>query len=353
MRRLAPPLVALVGLAFVGAGYVNGDAAAYAAQGWAGDLWGRATHVGYVAVAAALAPLAGDHLPVALDVVGVLAMAAAAAVASRRLPLLGLATVAVLLPWAPFAEVDPLWVALVVLARAGVPAALALAVAVSPVALLTVPWLVLARRSPAPVLEGAAAVVLLTAGSAGAWWTGPRGVLTHDTLLPGRTAAAWGTGLPWLWGAALAVAGGPRALRPLAAPLAALLPLLVVPPDVPAWLVGGLVVGEALAEAHARAEGRVRRLLAAAVGAQLLLAGGLAAHRAARVREEAAVVRRVVDAWQPGDGLVAPWTWGARVAVTATGDPYGLPWHPPGRFLRDQARQWADADVQRVHRLPP
>jgi hypothetical protein len=42
------------------------------------------------------------------------------------------------------------------------------------------------------------------------------------------------------------------------------------------------------------------------------------------------------------DGLIAPFTWSARVAVHATGDPYGLRWHPPGRFLRNQQASWCD-----------
>ncbi|MBA2321769.1 MAG: hypothetical protein H0V89_11515, partial [Deltaproteobacteria bacterium] len=72
--------VLAIGLLAGGRGFVNGDAAAYAAQGWDADLGQRVVHLGWVAVAAALAPLAGDGLPTWLD--GVNALLAASAVVS-------------------------------------------------------------------------------------------------------------------------------------------------------------------------------------------------------------------------------------------------------------------------------
>jgi hypothetical protein len=93
----------------------------------------------------------------------------------------------------------------------------------------------------------------------------------------------------------------------------------------------------------------LRGLVAVAVA---LGAAGLAA-RHARVHHEAAVVASIAAALGPDDGLVAPWTWGARVAVVRTGEPYGLRWRPPRGFLRDQAEAWCDPLPPRAAVLPP
>ncbi|MEQ1506877.1 MAG: hypothetical protein ABMB14_31915, partial [Myxococcota bacterium] len=92
---------------------------------------------------------------------------------------------------------------------------------------------------------------------------------------------------------------------------------------------------------------------ALAVAAQVALGGFALGARTSRVRAETAVVNAVAAALGPDDGLVAPWTWGARVAVGRTGDPYGLRWHPPGRFLRDQRSAWEVHPPTRILELPP
>lgn len=379
-----------IGLIWAGSGWLNGDAAAYAAQGWAGDVTDRWTHVGYALIAVAAAPWAGPHLPLLLDGLGV-AMAVAAAVGAgrgveARGELAALGTIAVLLPWAPFAEVDLVWIAALVWATLGVRGAVAVGVSVSPVALLALPWVALRRCSLAPLLEGAATVLLLTVLSAGAWWIGERGVLRGPPLRPARTLAAWGTALPGLlvlcgllqggvawWRSdrgreAVASGGGTGPERPgpertgpgQEAPpgrtgpglggwvgVLALLPLALAPADVPAWLLAWIALACTIA----------RRGPATLAGALIVGQLGLGIleveQRAERVRSEARIVAHVAASLGPADALIAPWTWGARVSVAATGDPYGVIWRPPGGWLRDQQQRWSAAEPQRAAILPP
>jgi hypothetical protein len=68
---------------------------------------------------------------------------------------------------------------------------------------------------------------------------------------------------------------------------------------------------------------------------------------------ERRVLERVIEELGEDGGLVAPWSWGARASVLATGDPYGLRWRPPEGFVRDQARGWCGAPPIRVASLPP
>jgi hypothetical protein len=97
---------------------------------------------------------------------------------------------------------------------------------------------------------------------------------------------------------------------------------------------------------------RSSRWAAWVVAAQLAWSATETVGRVRRAREENAVVAEVAAALGPGDGLVAPWTWGARVSVAASGDPYGIRWHPPGRFLRDQQARWCADPPERVLILP-
>jgi hypothetical protein len=346
-RRLDVPAlltaaaVAVAGGLAAGAGPINGDAAAYAAQGRAADLADRWTHLGYVALAAAVR---GD--PLALDLVTALAgaatvLAAASLAHGGRRGAAAAGAAAVVLPWAGFAEVDLLWICAVTLgvaarSPAGASLLVALGVAVSPAALLATPWACAVRRGPAAAVGAIGAVVLLTAASGGAWWTGERGVLEAGPLLLGRTAGAWATGLPWLLAPAWIAAGGDRRLVALA-------PLLLLRPDVPGWVLGGVSVAAVAAAAPIRA----------LVLAQVLLGLGGLAVRWDRVRHESDVVAEVAAALQPDDGLIAPWTWGARVAVARTGDPYGLRWRPPTGWLRGQRAAWCSDPPRRAAVLPP
>ncbi|MBX2803010.1 MAG: hypothetical protein KTR31_35330 [Myxococcales bacterium] len=341
----AAAAVGLGAFAFVGSGFVNGDAAAYVAQGWAADPWDRVVHLGYVALAIGLAPLAGDALPTVLDGVGVLATVALAGVWGRRIggrdgAVAALGVVAAMLPWCAFAEVDPVWIAAVGLSAAGVPAAMGCAVAVSPVALLALPW-VSRTRGRGPVLEAVLAVVVLSVVSGGDWWVGDRGVLAARPWLLGRTLQAWLWAAPWAMLAAASLR--PRSLWPLLG----LVGLCLVPPDVPAYALGGVAVAIQLGRA------RLGSVAAVAVAVQLVVASHHAAERAATVRAEMSVIRHVAASMTPTDGLVAPFTWGARVAVVASEHPYGVVWRPRRGWLRDQRRTWDRARPSRLVHLPP
>lgn len=352
----AAALVGLAGAALGGVGFTNGDAAAYAAQAATGELADRSVHLGYLAGAAWLASRVAD-LPRALDLVSAAAsalavlFAAPVARAGGGLPgIAAFAAAAVILPLAPFAEVDPVWLALVVLARAlpGWSAALpmAAAVLVSPTALLAVPW---AGWGDGPRLRGivvgaAVAVVALSVATGGDWWFGARGVLETPLPNPGRAAQAWGRALPWALVPLALVARG-TAFEALS-----WIPLLLAPPDVPAWVLPGW----SLAFRAAHGAPRVPlEAVAGLLGIQLAIGGfsAWAAHR--RVAEDDAVAHEVAAALGPDDGLVAPFTWGARVSVLATGDPYGLRWRPPEGFLRDQRAAWCGTRLGRVAVLPP
>lgn len=348
-RSLAPS-AALIGAALLlpvllglGSGPMNGDAAAYAAQAAAGVVADRWTHLGYLGPAALLGRQVDPGR--ALDLGSWLsAVVCVAAVVRIRLraggdPRLGaVLAAAIVAPWAAFAEVDLPWIAATLLAVAASPGWIALAVAISPTALLALPWALVARTDRRRELVGSAllAVVALTIASGGLWWTGERGVLQTGPLALGKTALAFGRHLSWL----VLVLVAPDDLRRLPA----CLPLLLAPPDVPAWLVPGIA---------AACTARTRRWAPLVVGIQLALSATETVGRIRQVREETALVRAIVDRLGPADGVVAPWTWGARIAVEASGDPYGIRWHPPGRFLRDQRGSWCSAPPERALAVPP
>jgi hypothetical protein len=326
LTALAAALVFAWGGSGIGSGWIDGDAAAYAAQIATGHLTERWTHVGYVAAGVALRATGLDPT-LALDLLSLLASVATVLLAGRRAgPVAAWGAAAAVLPWASFGEVDPVWIALV-LAALRLPWLVLPAVAVSPVALLAVPWLALEEQARARAYVGwaALAVFTLTAASGGAWWTGERGVLEVAPLLPGRTALTWALHASPL----LVLLAGTKGAS---APLLGLAGLVFVPPDVPAWVLGS--IGVAIVAA------RTRRPAAGVIVVAMTI--GLVEHhgRVSRVRQERDAVEAIARLLGPDDGLVAPFTWGARVAVHATGDPYGLRWHPPGAFLRDQEELW-------------
>ncbi len=381
---LVAGVVLCVGLAGAGAGFVNGDAAVYAAQGWQGDVSSRPVHFGYVALAALLAPLAGDALPTWLDGLSALACAATVLAAGafagsmkHRVPWVAAAVSgALLLPLASFAEVDPLWTALlawaVAVPGAGVAALLTgLATLFSPLALLGLLWVSMARwaralervrDTPGVVLDvrmpngglwlvPLVVVVALSVGSGLEWWTGDRGVLAAPAPRLVRALQAWaGHAVPWAslplivlgW-----VTGGGVGT------LAALL-LLVAPPDTAAWgpLAFSLALLASRGATTARAWGRPGWALIALVGIDLLLGGMAWRREGVRVRTEQAQIAQVLAAMGPDDGLVAPWTWGARASVLATRDPYALMWRVPGPPVRDP-QPWCNRVFTRIHVLPP
>lgn len=329
-RALIAAAVLAVGLALGGSGTLGGDPVVYAAQARAGDLWSRPVHLGYLALANALAPLAGDALLRWLDAVSALAAAAIVLVVGRSTPS-ALAAAVVVLPLAPYAEVDLVWVALLVGASVAPPALgaalVASAVAVSPVALLATPWLFATTRDARPLAGALVAVGALTVASGGAWWAGDRGVLTAAVWMPGRSLEAWARALPWL---CLPLYRGP------VGPLVATLPLCLAPPDVPGWLVPGLAVAR-------QVRGGPALVVAQAAVAALTLAS-----TSATLRAEDRLLRRVAAEVGAGDGVVARWSDGVRISAFATGDPYALTWRPADQPVRDQADRWCAAPPARV-----
>jgi hypothetical protein len=316
--------VAALGLLLGGAGFLGGDPAAYAAQGWQLDVAERPVHLGYVLLACLLSGV-GEHLPRALDAVSALAAASlvlSASVRARQPVTAAWLAAAWVLPWCAFAEVDLLWMALVawgaVVASPAMAATLwGLALTVSPVAALALPWAAWHRGGARALAGPLVALAVLSLLFDGAWWTGHRGVLTAH-LMPGRSLWAFVVSGAW------AVGLLSRDHR-----LLALAPLVLAPPDVPVWVFVGVV--------SSRGVPAVAWQRGLAIGAVVLGLWGLGERRA-RVAREQRVVEHVAAALQPGDVLEAPWSWGARVAVVASGDPYGVHWVAVPRPVRDQAR---------------
>jgi hypothetical protein len=328
-RLGAASWVALLGTLGAMAGPLNGDFPAYLAQARAGELGVRATHVAFVA---ALTPVA--WLPSAAFGYAAAAALAAGAWAHDRDPLRRALWLLVVTPIAPYAEVDPLWVALLLGTR-GSAVGVAAAVAVSPAALLALG----AARTWAAWAAAAATVLALTLATGGDWWWGDRGVLTAPAWLPGRVLAGWAVGLPWLL---LPVVRWDRAL---ALDLVATTPLLLLPPDVPGWLVPAIRLGRAV---DPSAPGLVRQL-----ALQGLVVVAWTGSAAARIAAENDTISAVAAALGPEDGVEAPFSWGSRLGVAAAGAPYGVRWHPPGRFLGAQRDAWCAAPPPRVWVLPP
>ncbi|MCB9697846.1 MAG: hypothetical protein H6738_13780 [Alphaproteobacteria bacterium] len=347
-RWLPGVALAAASLPFVGAGPRNGDVAGYLWQVAAGRPWDRATHAGYVWLASpAVALLGQDRGPLALDLLSVAACALASAAAGWRAPIAGYAVAAVLLPLAAFGEVDPVWIAcaaVAVTAPVGVSAALmATAVAVSPAALLALPWVCVARGRDAGWLLGAAAlaVAALSLASGGAWWLGERGVLVSELSSLGRVPGTWLAHLPWILVLALAAAADGSWRREALA----LAPLLLLPADVPGWAVAGVAVAR-------RLDGIPLPRAWLAVGGQAALSLGWVLVDSGRIADETSAIAAAATAVDPErDGVIAPFSAGARLSWVRTGDPYGLRWHPEGRWLRDQRSTWcAEGAPARVWR---
>lgn len=281
--------VVLLGLPFTGAGWVNGDQAVYLDQAARGAWTERWTHVGYVLLHAGWGtPWRSDLLTL---VVGALAIAGFTSQCGKNR---GILLAVMVLPWLPFGEVDVLWFAgIVSAALLGSSGALPVfaAVCVSPTALVAVPWLAV-RFSDRRWVGGPAAVLLLTLLSAGAWWTGRRGVVVSDwTLAPLRqlvpaVLVLAATGRVPTWREGLALSG-----------------ILLAPSDVPAGWVAGLAV--LMAEPRRRPYPWV--VVPWAVGALGLL---LQTH--GRIEREEARLAELALSDEPVEGS---WSWRKRVEL--------------------------------------
>ncbi|MCA9489800.1 MAG: hypothetical protein KC621_07745, partial [Myxococcales bacterium] len=146
----------------------------------------------------------------------------------------------------------------------------------------------------------------------------------------GRVPGTWLTRLPWC----VVLAALPSADRSQAREALALLPPLLLPADVPGWALVGVAAARGLAAAPGR------RAALGVLGQVALSLAWVVADRA-RIVDETREIRAaasLVDA--DHDGVIAPFTTGARLSFARTGDPYGLRWHPEGRWLREQRATW-------------
>ncbi|MEZ4319675.1 MAG: hypothetical protein R3F61_19320 [Myxococcota bacterium] len=306
-------LVFAVGVALAGAGPVNGDAAVYLDQAADGALAERWTHSGFIMIlmmfhAIGLPEGAADVLSAACCAFAVGRLGAT--LGRHGSPgLAGWLLAGLVVGWAPFGEVDPVWLALVAVGCGphAIASAVALgaAVAVSPTALAAIPWIVMKERDLRWV-GPAVAVAGLTVLSAGDWWVGTRGVVTG-----GWAPSPW-THVTWVL---VPLAMGVRGLRPLDA--LALVGLLA-PGDVPGHWVLALPCVAAASTA-------VDRRWWAAIAALCSLGAQHAVSTRDRAVRENAAIERIAAEIRPGDAVVGPWSWGVRVGIAATGDPYGVP----------------------------
>jgi len=316
----------------IGAGPINGDAAVYQHQAVEGILDERTIHAGYVALAAGLAKVAPVGL--ALDVLGCLCLGLLAWATGRLAERAGgdgraatLAAGAFLLAWAPFAEVDLPWGAAL---TAGLVAPawaagglIALAVAVSPLAMVSLPWVVFERRGWKAAALGLALWAPVLMWCWGDWWSGPRGVLvaqSQDTV--GRVLLQWiralllpGLMAPGILGL---IAGGRR--LGISAALAGIpLFLLVRHADVPGWLPLSVVLAVAVG-LGAKRWTWARAWLWAPLVLQVGAVWWQGDRRRGEIRGENQRLTALTEAIEEGEVLVAPWSDGVRFGVLR-GDP--------------------------------
>jgi hypothetical protein len=302
--------VALVGLFCVGKGFANGDAAVYWHAGSQLDFTERSIHLGYLVVAA------GVRSPLALDLVSVAAAAATVVAAGRHggwswfaSAIVGCAVV----PYAGYAEVDLLWTALLawaVIAPARVGAALvAVAVSISPTALLALPIVVdQARPKAVWLLMGALGMVsLLTLVSGGDWWFGDRGVVAYGVDVGTTLGRSWRY-MPWicmipvLWHRPSRLVSG--------------LLLVAAPSDAACWALLAMAGSTAVP-----IRGRMLWLWP-----QVALSAWLMLSERGRViseTNEIAASRDQVDAYTL---VVAPWSYGVRWSILGGSGPYSEHW---------------------------
>ncbi len=350
MRWLSTPVICLLltlaALVHVGGGPVNGDAAVYQYQAARGILDERTIHAGYVAIAAALQPLAGGSLGVALDALGCLCLGLFAWAAGRLAERAGgdgraaaLYAGAALVTFAPFAEVDLPWGAALAAGTAAGPLwlagpLLALAVSISPIALIALPWAAWTRGGGTRAgwtrgwMAAALGLVLwapLLVWCWADWWGGPRGVLAT------QPPSSWvRLGLQWirqllLPGAMAALlAGVAHAERRhwIAAGLAGLPAFLLVRhADVPGWIPLALVAAT-LVGIGARRWPWSPALLWIPLALQAAAGLWQTERRYQEVRRDNDRVEALAAEAPEDAAVAASWTWGVRYGVLRTGDPY-------------------------------
>jgi len=313
--------VGVLGGLGLGAGPVNGDAAVYAWQIDQGVFTERTVHLGYLLLGALL----GAGTLEALTVVAAAGLCLGAGRWSGSWIAAAVVGAAVL-PLASFAEVDVPWacaISWILASRTPWIAATwaAVAMSLSPMTLLALPWVLLQRPDARLVASCALTLAAITVIGSGDWWFGGRGVFNGPDLLPGRTAQSWLRYVPWL---VLPLAWSP-ALRAHALTLT---PLLLAPPDVAGWLIGALGLGKLASEEPIQRRGALLLVAAVAIGLY---------HRDSELRRVGAENNRIAElvaTLGPDDGLESSWSVGVRASLLAGRGPYGLPWRKPGEPWR-------------------
>jgi hypothetical protein len=300
---------------------INGDAAVYAHQLETGAWTARWTHAVYIALLAGPVAALPLQTPVVMDLLSVVAAMVAVGGLVAWGGVRGTGTVlavALVLPVAGFGEVDPVWMAFLVGAlapdRRVAAGCLAIAVGVSPTALAAVPWIAATFRDGRSG-GAAASLAVLSFVSAGAWWTGTRGVWS-----------SWGTWSPdplehVVWVVVPWVLAMPALRRVDALALFGLL----APGDVPGFFIAALPALRAVGDSGLARDRRSWPFVVL-----LLVAGGRSGwHTHDRALREARTLERL--SLSPGDQVVGPWSWGVRASLGHTGRPDGIDFGPkPG-----------------------
>lgn len=348
--------LALLLLTTQAGGVVNGDIAVYLNQVANGDFSQRTIHLGYFLLIWVAQQLGGDGLEL-MTWVNAFAGVFIAGVVSSRLGtgrlLAWLILAAAVLPALSWAEVDLLWMALLIGAAyvtLDIVAAILvmLAVSVSPAALIALPISCGLRPGRWRVLfvGGALGIGLMSLAGGADWWLGDRGILAFNGVAPLRTLLQWTRWCPWillpLVGSWLGVHRGALFYLPV---------LLLLPPDVPGWILPAVLIANGASRAW---EADVhRRYLVAAATIHLVIGGLGWGRERVRVDAEAVIVEHVAASLEDGDRLSAPWSLGVRVSLAKTGEPYGLRWMANPRPVRDQQERFCELPGGRTAVLPP
>ena len=334
--------MALVATLASGQGLVNGDQAVYlweASQSGGPIRW---THVGYIFLLRVLPQLSSsgaDYLS-CVFFGGSIGLFAWREMSRGHSQLASIYLVFMVLPWAPFGEVDTAWFFLAVLAVLAPPVwgflFAGLMVTVSPTALAGIPVLVWWRRD-VRWLGAAFATLVLIVVSSGDWLWGTRGVLTGGWLsMPGRQLQSLMFPIfalvllsPWATLQALLLGGVG----------------LMAPADVPGHWWAGLVFARYLGEYFGTAT-RLKSRLVIGLLVFFALQSSLATRTTCcRLREETEALREVSGSLERGDAVVGSWSMTQRVQVH-------VPFLIPRRGESEVSEAFCRVTIRRLILLP-
>lgn len=359
-----------IGWMGMGGGFFGGDVPVYIHQANSGDLSQRVIHIGYIMLIQCLLPLFGEKVHMVLDALNLIAGLGIVCLVYRwgtqrgysKILSAGFVGIA-LIPFLSWAEVDLLWIGAVTLAivirnRVGSALIFSLGMTLSPVALLTLPFVLLERRalgdSKTPWIHCGSVVVVwgvLSLIGGGDWWIGDRGVLSMHSLSPGLVLQHWiedglSYGLaPWV--IAGTVMG--RDYRWLV-----LLPLCLAPPDVPTGLCLAIAWSGGFSDAvnRSRSIPVLRWIFPLCVFLQLTYQGGRWKETRDRLVQERTEINHVAAQIPENALLLAPWRLGVQVSLVKTGDPYQGRWRSQQKPVRDQQDRSCDLNASSVWWIP-